>query len=291
MRPWSVTRTPQKVTMSAEHQSRPFRRNSRGNRLEKWQVTEHAGGHRLWLRGAAEIADQITLVAPEYRRVPVPSSAAAQWTHVLYSPSAPRDETARLMRLFSEVITLPTVPNLVGAIALDWYKQPSDDIDPYDWPNTETGELVHRSKYRFTFHPRLRARFGLDIAGRMCGAIESHPGLRGADVVVNVPGHDSAQVSFGSQLAATVARDTQKPFAKLRARDSFRPEVKSAEPEQRAEAIRGQFSVPRSLDGMIALVVDDVVHSGESMRETARAALFAGANLVYGLCAVRTRRS
>lgn len=254
-------------------------------------MTDHAGGHRLWLRGAAEMADQVSRIAPEYRRVPVPRPVAVHWTHILSSPRALSDEIAPLMKLFTDVITLPAVPNVVGAIALDWYKQPLDDIDPYEWPNTEVGELVYRSKYRFKFHPKLRGRFGLDITSRMCAAIERHPGFKGADVVVNVPGHDSAQVSFGSQLAATVAKETQKPFVKLRAKDSFRPEAKSAEPEQRAEVIRGQFSVPRSLDGMIALIIDDVVHSGESMRETARAALATGANLVYALCAVRTRRS
>jgi hypothetical protein len=277
--------------MFQEHLSHPFRRDSRGNRLENWRVTNHAGGHRLWLRGTREMADQVTRVAPEYRRVLVPRSVAAHWTHALRSPSAPRDEVARLMKLLSEVITLPFMPSVAGAIALDWYKQPLDEVDPYSWPNTEVGELVHRGKYRFQFHPRLRGRFGLEITSRMCLVIENHPGLRGADVVVNVPGHDSSQVSFGSQLAATVARDTQKPFVKLKTKDPFRLAAKSAHVEQRAKAIRGQFSVPLSLDGQNALIVDDVVHSGESIREAARAALAAGANLVYGLCAVRTRRS
>ncbi|MGH3564812.1 MAG: hypothetical protein ACRDRH_02005 [Pseudonocardia sp.] len=236
------------------------------------------------------MANQLTRVAPEYRDVPVPRPELVRWTHALHSSQTLRTETTRLLTLFSEVITLPALSHLAGAIALDWYKQPLYDIDSREWPNTEVGELISRGKYKYEFDPQPQAQVGRDVVGRMCRAIVSHPGLRAADVVLNVPGHDSSQVSFGGRMAATVARDTRKPHVRVRAKDSFRPSAKSAEPEQRAEAVRGQFSVSQSLDGMTALIADDIFRSGESMREVARAAAAAGANIVYGICAVRTMR-
>jgi hypothetical protein len=275
--------------MSPEDRPRAFRRDNRGNRLVASRVADHASGHHLWLRGTDEMADQIKRAAPEYRNAPVPRPE--EWTHALYSPGRPRDELAPLLRLLAEVITLPTMPNIAGAIALDWYKDPSDDTGSYEWPNSEVGQLVNLGKYRFGSHPNLRARYGHELAGHLYRAVERHPGFRGVDVVVNVPGHDSVQISFGGQLTATVAKNIQKPFVKLQAKDRYRHSAKSVPPEQRAEVIRGQFFATQSLVGMTVLVVDDVLHTGESMRDAARAALEAGASLVYGVCAARTMRS
>jgi predicted amidophosphoribosyltransferase len=125
---------------------------------------------------------------------------------------------------------------------------------------------------------------------KMSAVIQGHPLLRKADVVLDVPGHDTERVSFGSRMAATVARDFGTPKIRVKARDKFRAEVKSVDPSQRAEVLAGQFSVTNALQGHTALIVDDVFHSGASMGEAARAARAAGANRVLGICAVRTRR-
>ncbi|WP_156994254.1 phosphoribosyltransferase [Pseudonocardia acaciae] len=195
-----------------------------------------------------------------------------------------------MLELLSEVITLPATAHVHAAIVLDWYKRPTDDPDPTTWPNTEVGELVSRGKYNYRTRSHLQGMVGREIVGRMCRAIGRHPGIRATDVVLDVPGHDADQVSFAGRMAATVARDVEKPFIRVMAGNSFRPPAKSADPEVRAQAIRGRFSVGDSLSGMTALIVDDVFRSGESMRETARAAVVAGASLVYGICAVRTMR-
>jgi hypothetical protein len=52
-----------------------------------------------------------------------------------------------LLELLGEVVSLPSLPPLKFAIALDWYKIPVDGVDSRDWPNTEVGELVHQGKY------------------------------------------------------------------------------------------------------------------------------------------------
>jgi predicted amidophosphoribosyltransferase len=125
---------------------------------------------------------------------------------------------------------------------------------------------------------------------KVSAVIQGHPLLRKTDIVLDVPGHDAERVSFGSRMAATVARDFKIPKIRVKARDKFRPEVKSLDPSQRAEVLAGQFSIASDLRGQTALIVDDVFHSGTSMGEAARAARAAGANRVLGICAVRNRR-
>lgn len=120
--------------------------------------------------------------------------------------------------------------------------------------------------------------------------IQAHPLLRKADIVLDVPGHDTERVSFGSRMAATVTRDFGIPRVRVNARDKFRPEAKSLDRAQRARILAGQFSIVDDLQGQTALIVDDTFHSGASMGETARAARVAGANRVFGICAARTRR-
>lgn len=124
----------------------------------------------------------------------------------------------------------------------------------------------------------------------MCGVVTRHTLLNQVEVVLDVPGHDSSQVSFGSRMAATVARDLKLERAKVKSRDEFRTPSKNMTATQQAELISGRFYMERSIQGCAALIVDDVFRSGASMGEAARTALNAGASAVYGICAVRTMR-
>jgi len=91
-------------------------------------------------------------------------------------------------------------------------------------------------------------------------------------------------------MAATVARDLSKQRVRVKSRDEFRAPSKNLDAAQRADVISNRFYVETTIEGSIALVVDDVFRSGDSMNETARAALEAGASTVYGICSVRTMR-
>lgn len=275
--------------MSSSLVPRPFRPNSRGNRLEGWRAVPGGAGHYLWLRCAQETLDQIKRAGDSCQDCVVPPGATTAWTHVLYAPGPldPRVET--LLQLLSRVLTLPTLENVTSAVALDWYKIPPDEQRP-DWQNTPTGDLIHRGKYWYKSSPEEQAITGRTIAGLGCEAVWRHPQLEQTAVILDVPGHDSRRLSFGSRLAATVARDTAKRFIKVSARDVYRAEAKSLTFEQRRELIRGQFSVREYLGSVDVLIVDDVFRSGLSMSEVARAAREAGARSVYGLTAVRTMR-
>jgi len=268
---------------------RPFYRDSRGNRLEKWTMIPQGVGHFLWLRGAPESRDQVKEIDPEYQDAQMEASASIEWTHVLHSQRNIRPEVASLCELLTRVITLPALENLSGTIALDWYKLPPDAANP-NWRNTTSGEFVHRGKYWYNFDIEQQAVGGRVLAGFACEAVRAHPHLLRATIVLDVPGHDSRQVSFGSRLAATVARDTDKRFIRVAARDEFRAEAKAMNSAQQAESLRNQFEVREFLAGSHVLIVDDVFRSGASMRELARAAKAAGAASIYGLAAVRTMR-
>lgn len=272
----------------------PYRVDARGNKLEAWNVTPHHSGqsigHHLWLRGTSQMVEQIIWSAPEYRSVSVPASSRLQWTHLLYAPGDLGDSTRALLELLSRVVTLPSLSEVRCSLALDWYKIPEDDVDPYRWANTEAGQLVNLGKYQYRFDSEQQARVGRELCKRLCAAVGLHPLLSQADVVLDVPGHDAKQVAFGSRAAATVARDTSKPVVRVSARNEFRPEAKSLTREQRSEAIRDQFYIQTPLYGRSTLIVDDVFRSGDSMREVARAARAVGASEVYGICAVRTMR-
>jgi len=196
-----------------------------------------------------------------------------------------------MLGVLQEVISLPSPPNIRTAIALDWYKIADDAVDPWQWPNTETAELLRQGKYLNAYDPAGQRRAGLELVERLWRVIEAHPGLRQATVVLDVPGHDGQRVSFGSRVAASVAHRLGLPVAKTSARSEFRPPAKNADSAERIAAIRDQFFVPFDLQGHVGLVVDDVFKSGTSMSETARGARAAGAALVSGIVAVRTMKA
>lgn len=267
----------------------PFERDPRGNKLELWTI-EDQGRHHLWLRGPGEVAAQVMAVEPDYCQWQVPSGARWKWTHVLTAPGGLRAGVQQLLEVLGKVISLPTPPNLHTALALDWYKRPIEGVDSFDWPNTEIGDLVNCGKYRYKWNPERQAEVGRELVDRMCDVIDKHLLLRGVDVILDVPGHDSTQVSFGSRMAATVAKNFSLPTARVNARDQFRPPAKNLSSGYGSQLLSGHFFVGRSLSDQAALIVDDVFRSGDSMNEAARAALHAGVVRVHGFAAVRTMR-
>jgi hypothetical protein len=268
----------------------PFYRDARGNRLAGWAAVDRDSGHDLWLRGSDEIATQVLIAFPAYRAVQLPASASIAWTHVLSGPARLLATTRDFLNLLKSVISLPNPTGVRTALALDWYKQPVDGLDSYSWPNTEVGELVSRGKYLYRTDGGRQNEVGRDLVARVCDVVTRHTLLRQVDVVLDVPGHDASQVSFGSRMATTVARDLKLERVKVKSRDEFRTLSKNTTATQQAELVSGRFYMGRPIRGCVALIVDDVFRSGASMGETARTAISAGAFAVYGVCAVRTMR-
>jgi hypothetical protein len=269
----------------------PFYNDPRGNRLERWEVARGDGGHVLRLRGPIEVVEQVQAVSPEYRTRTYSVSAADGWTHELSSPDpALKREVRQLLDLLGGVVSLPSLSPINFAVALDWYKIPVDGVDHRNWPNTEIGELVYRGKYLYKSQEEQKGIAGRNLAGRICNAISRHAALNGAEVILNVPGHDRNVVSFGPRLAATVAKYRRMPNLRVTAKSEFRPEAKSLSPMERSMFFGDEFVVPPEIRGHSALIVDDVFRSGGSMAAVAKAAREAGAREIFGICPTRTMR-
>lgn len=276
--------------MSHHASPQPFYRDARGNRLAEWATVDHDSGHNLWLRGSDEIVAQVLIAFPVYRSVSLPESASTAWTHVLNGPARLLATTRDFLDLLKSVVSLPNPIGVRTALALDWYKRPVEGLDAYRWPNTEVGELISRGKYLYRTNGERQSEVGRDLVARVCDVVTRHALLSRAELVLDVPGHDASQVSFGSRMATTVARDLKLERVKVRSRDEFRTPSKNTTATQQAELVSGRFYMERSIRGCVALIVDDVFRSGASMGEVARTAISAGASTVYGVCAVRTMR-
>lgn len=277
--------------MSESASYAPFYYDSRGNRLERWEVASAGKGHVLRLRGPIEVVEQIQAVAPEYQSSAYPASTVSEWTHELSSPDPTmKREVRQLLELLERVLSLPSLPSIKFAIALDWYKVPVDGVDSHDWPNTEVGELVNKGKYLYKTREEQKDIVGRNLAGRICYAIGRHSALNNAEVILNVPGHDWKILSFGPRIAATVAKYRRMPNLRVTARSKFRPEAKSLSRGQSATLLDDEFIVPPEIQGRSALIVDDVFRSGGSMMAVARAAHEAGAREIFGICPTRTMR-
>jgi len=252
------------------------------------EVVATANGHMLLLDGPVSIVTQVRLTDPRY----VLKNALGRHKLLGIDPN-PTPATNRLLDLLSGVLSLRCGPQLDYALAVDWYKSPVDGVAPKNWPNTPTGDLVHRGKYWYKAaadSARLR-ECGLALVDRLVPVINQHPLLDHLDAVAAVPGHDSKVVSFGSRLADAVARRLRKPFVRCGALAEFRPPAKSLDLADRSSMIDGQFVCTERLDRQSLLIIDDVFGSGSTTAETARALREAGATRVASLCAVRTMRS
>jgi hypothetical protein len=277
--------------MSVSVSYTPFHYDPRGNRLERWAVAGVGPGHILRLRGPIEVVEQVQAVASEYQNIMDPASPTNEWTHELASPDhTMKREVRQLLDLLGEVVSLPRLPPVTLAIALDWYKTPVHDVDPRDWPNTEVGELVFKGKYVYKTQEEEKSIAGRNLAGRICNAISRRAVLNSAEVILNVPGHDRNVVSFGPRLAATVAKYMKIPALRVSAKSEFRPEAKSLSPMERAMFLSDEFIVPLEIRGRSALIVDDVFRSGGSMAAVGKAAHEAGAREIFGICPARTMR-
>ncbi len=189
----------------------------------------------------------------------------------------------------SDVITLPRLPTGEFAVAMSWYKVPADDVDPRRWRNTPDGERVSVGKY-WAKSPDAMAQAGRALTRRLLAVTARHPILAASDVVVAVPGHDRARLSFGERLAASVASGLHVPLIKVATRREFRPPAKDL-PATGDTALGEEFTITDNLAGMRALIVDDVFRSGRTMSAVANAVREAGVARVCGLAAVRTMRS
>lgn len=262
--------------------------NRGGGYLRDLEVVPTGSSHVLRFRGPAGVMRQICLTDNRY--VPIQSFQYHELRGVGPKPAV---AISQLLNLLLDVLTVRCGDELDYALALDWYKIPSDDIASEDWANTTIGDWVHRGKYWYK-RPAEADKLkecGLALVERLAGAIMRHPLLRDISAIAAAPGHDSKIVSFGARLADAVARTLGKsPLVRCTALTTFRTPAKSRPPADRAAMLHNQFACDENLRGQSLLIIDDVYSSGSTANETARALRAAGAERVACLCAVRTLR-
>jgi len=149
-------------------------------------------------------------------------------------------------------------------------------------------EAIHALKYG----KRLALADPLGTA--LANVVSGDPILRAADVLVPVPLHPGRWSERGfnqaEELGRVAARRTAIPLRRLVVR--VRPTAPQTEldEEERRRNVRDAFAVSGAAAGLRVLLVDDVVTTGSTLRECARALRRAGARDVYAAVVARTVR-
>jgi hypothetical protein len=271
-------------------QQHPFVSDSRGNRLEAYEIRRphdvESAVRWVDLRGPDEVARQVVLAfAGAVVQVVLPNRRAGEWTHRLEMRRGVPEGLVALLDQLKGVLTLPRSKYLDVAIALDFYKVPPEGDEQRDkWDNTEVGGLVHRAKY-YRFSPYRQRRAQAELVARTARFVRGHPLYSSAGSVIAPPGHKGSGNSFGEQFAGLVAKAVDKPMIRCLAQGERRPSK-----EGNGDSSQGTFDVASTLRGPV-IIVDDVYRSGGTMRAVAFAARRAGAGRVFGFAAVKTMRN
>lgn len=202
--------------------------------------------------------------------------------HFYFESRVPQAVTVMLEQLGTAISIGRTPPGVDHCFALDYYKVPDEDLDPMQWPNTEAGELVNRSKYWSN------ATAINTLVEKMAKFVQSQPVLVAADCVISVPGQHGNRTGHGERLAAKVADATEKPFYRTKALYDERKPAKEGGAPLRADQVEADSAL--FYDDKV-IIVDDVFRSGSSMKAVASSARSRGAVAVYGFAAARTMRN
>ncbi|OAB62769.1 hypothetical protein AY599_12420 [Leptolyngbya valderiana BDU 20041] len=164
-------------------------------------------------------------------------------------------------------------------------------------PRTETGQLVYDAKpYEPDAFPRDFTAVQR-LADKFSSFIWAHPTYWRADVILAVPPSNpdkrfdlpSCLVKLISTMEGFQGKVANKGIRKVRATLAMKDCVTQ---EEKIQNIRDAFevSVPTAFAGKTVIVVDDIYHSGSTIKEVGRMLKLAGARLVLGLVATKTQR-
>lgn len=171
---------------------------------------------------------------------------------------------------------VPTTP--LGAAPLPPFISSATAIGPYD---DRLRDVIHALKYdpRSTIARHLAARMrdaGVDV-------------LIGADAVVPVPLHRSRERTRGFNQARELARHIGLPMTDVLLRTRKTDTQADLPADRRHANVRGAFALaPRAVvDGLVVVLIDDVMTTGATLNACAASLLDAGAAEVRALTAAR----
>lgn len=259
-----------------------FRTDRRANRLMDWKQYKGTNGswYYLGVNGCPDVCGQIedyvlTLGGGPFDPARLRTRDRAQWSQMYRYPGPKRPEASALAFLLSEVLTLRSVPELDAALALDFYTEP--DPDSIGLRRSEVGDLCYKLKYRG------RRAAGTEICDRLAEIVRRHPAYSTADRIVVVP---STTTGMSELIGRSVAHRLDLPHVIATETTGSTHESKLGTPE-----VPKLYTVDEDLFAETVIVLDDVYHSGQSLRGVAKAASAAGAIRALGLVAARNLRN
>lgn len=180
----------------------------------------------------------------------------------------------------------------VSGYALDLHTEYSERLGSdehghpvFDTKRTAMGEMVYQLKYR---QDRQAAERLVELAAIF---IRDHwPLAAQADCLVPVPSSTARNFQPVHLLAASLGERLSKPLillSKIRATPGLKGVADQAE---RSRMLNGVFRASHGqVAGKTCLVVDDLIRSGSTIREAAKALTAGGATQIYGLAFTKTR--
>jgi len=153
--------------------------------------------------------------------------------------------------------------------------------------STPLKEIVHALKYR-------REMAAAPVLGEILfEAVRDWPGGEFAEVVVPVPLHKARlrrrTFNQSALIGGILARRMQLPFSQALARTRMTQSQTELSPSARRKNVKDAFAAarPKSVKGRQVLLVDDVITSGATASECAKALKAAGAARVYAASIAR----
>jgi adenine/guanine phosphoribosyltransferase-like PRPP-binding protein len=254
--------------------------DSRGNRLLEYEPTKSQPPGRYFInaRCCSDVAEHIALVLEEFNPRPVDPIDTNRWTYRFEYDGPRTTSLSDSLDLLKEVLILRTTPEMDGALALDFYKVPEDDVPSNRWANTPAGELIHRGKYYGD------TASGKELADRIATVIRTHLAYSSVDAVIAIPGTER---KFGERLAGGVAKRLSIPCIPCERSVAATSAAKTGRERVELE----DFSIEASaVSGRRLVIVDDVYWSGITMRSVAKAARSSGATSILGIAGARNLR-
>lgn len=179
------------------------------------------------------------------------------------------------------------LPDLDACYALGPYSVVEVDGSGDDvWSRAEFGEAMHRAKYA---NDQSAIAF---LSERLANFVNGHPGMRSVVAVAAPPKFDPREANLPLTWAEFVTESLGVSVVGMRKTRPTGPQkdLEGLEDEQAvADRVRDSVQVDDHIQGD-ALVIDDTIRSGGTVRDLGRALTAAGADKVYALCVAKNAK-
>lgn len=191
-----------------------------------------------------------------------------------------------LLALLRGKIVADLRPGIDGCFALGpYYLKEEGMINP--WNRAQHGELVHRAKYNGDERPMPM------LCDEVATFVRAHPDLSAVKLIVATPVRVAGDRRPIARLSTMVARALEAELVHAKANRATQEQKNLATGltlQDLKQNISGSMGFGEEVSGQAVLIVDDVLGSGETLREMGRALREAGARLVFGLCVAKDAR-